>query len=51
MGQYFSDDNNMAELVSRTPEEDRTRYGNYERHRVERAFVDRIFIAFKPVTP
>ena len=48
MGQFFSDEDNMADLVSQMPEEDRARYGNYGHHRIEPAFVDRVFIVYQP---
>ena len=48
MAEFFSDEDNMADLVDQMPEEDRTRYGNYGHNRVEPAFVDRIFIVYQP---
>ena len=48
MAEFFSDEENMADLVSQMPEEDRTRYGNYGHNRIEPAFVDRIFIIYQP---
>lgn len=45
---FFSDRDNAAELVSHMPEEDRKRYENYGHNRVEPAFIDRVFIVYKP---
>jgi hypothetical protein len=38
----------MKELVSHMPEEEQKRYENYGHLRIEAAFVNRIFIAYKP---
>ena len=48
MAEYFSDDDNMADLVSQMPEDERGKYGNYGHHRIEPAFVDRAFIIYQP---
>lgn len=48
MAEFFSDDDNMADIVNQMSEEDRTRYGNYGHHRIEPAFVDRVFIMYQP---
>jgi hypothetical protein len=45
---YLSDQQNLADLVARMPEEDRNRFNGYGHNRVEAVFVDRIFIVYKP---
>lgn len=45
---FFSDDENLADLLTRMPEEDRTRFQNYGHNRLEAAFVDRVFVIYKP---
>lgn len=45
---FFTDEQNLAELVSRMPEEDRQRFNNYGHFRVEAVFINRIFIVYRP---
>jgi hypothetical protein len=45
---FFTDEANLAELVSHMPEDDRNRFNNYGHFRVEAVFIDRIFIVYKP---
>jgi hypothetical protein len=47
-GQFYSDEENLAELVTHMPEEDQHRFNNYGHFRVEAVFVDRVFIVYKP---
>lgn len=48
MAEFFSDEQNLAELVSHMPEEDQRRYSNYGHNRVEPTFLNRVFIVYKP---
>jgi hypothetical protein len=48
MPEFFNDEQNMAELVSHMPEEDRRRYTNFGHRKIEPAFVNRVFIVYKP---
>jgi hypothetical protein len=46
--QFFTDDQNLADLVSHMPEDDQRRFNAYGHFRVEAVFIDRIFIIYKP---
>lgn len=46
--QFLGDAENLAELVSHMAEEDQHRFNNYGHFRIEAAFVDRVFIVYKP---
>lgn len=46
--EFFTDDQNLAELVSHMPEEDQRRFNNYGHFRVEAVFIDRLLIVYKP---
>jgi hypothetical protein len=48
LSDFFTDEQNMAELVSHMPEEDQKRYGNFGHRRVEAVFLDRLYIVYKP---
>lgn len=48
MSEFFTDEQNVAELVSHMPEEDQRRFLNYGHNRVEPAFLNRVFIVYKP---
>jgi hypothetical protein len=48
VGQFLNDDENLADLISQMPDDDRNKYVNYGHNRVEPAFVDRIFIVYQP---
>jgi hypothetical protein len=48
MPDFFNDQENLAELISHMPDEDRARFLKYGHNRVEPAFKDRIFIVYKP---
>jgi hypothetical protein len=45
---FFTDEQNLAELVTHMPEEDQQRFNNYGHFRVEAVFIDRLFIVYKP---
>lgn len=45
---FFTDDENLAELVSRLPEDLQKQFNGYGHFRVEAAFIDRVFIVYKP---
>jgi hypothetical protein len=45
---FFTDEQNLAELVSHMPEEDQHRFNNYGHFRVEAVFLDRLFIVYRP---
>lgn len=47
-GEFFTDEQNLAELVTHMPEDDQTRFNAYGHFRVEAVFVDRVFIIYKP---
>jgi hypothetical protein len=46
-GEFFTDEQNLAELVSHMPEEEQKRFLNYGHNRIEPVFVDRIFVVYK----
>lgn len=46
--EFFSDEQNQADLISHMPEEDRARFAKYGHFRIEGVFVDRVFIVYKP---
>lgn len=46
-GDFFSDEQNLAELVSHMPEDDQRKFNNYGHFRVEPVFVDRVFVIYK----
>lgn len=46
--EFFTDDQNMAELISHMPDEDRNRFNNYGHFRVEAVFIDRVFVVYRP---
>jgi hypothetical protein len=48
LADFFTDEQNLAELVSHMPEEDRARFLNWGHNRVEPVFLDRVFIVYKP---
>ncbi len=48
MPDFFTDEQNLAELVTHMPEEDQTRFNNFGHFRVEPVFIDRLFIVYKP---
>lgn len=47
-GEFFTDQENLAELVTHMPDEDQRRFNNYGHFRVESAFLDRQFIVYEP---
>lgn len=47
-GNFFTDAENLVDLVSHMPEDDQRRYTNYGHNRIEAVFVDRVFIVYKP---
>lgn len=46
--EFFSEEQNLAELVSHMPEDDQRRFNNFGHFRVEAAFINRVFIVYKP---
>jgi hypothetical protein len=46
--EFFTDAENLAELVTHMPEEDAHRFNKWGHFRVEAVFVDRLFIVYKP---
>jgi hypothetical protein len=48
-GEFFTDAENLTELVSHMPEEDQRRFNSYGHFRIESAFVDRQFIVYQPM--
>jgi hypothetical protein len=48
MSDYFTDDENLRELVTHMPEEDAHRFNKYGHLRIEGAFVDRVFVVYSP---
>lgn len=48
MSDFFSDEENLADLVTHMPEDDQRRFNNYGHFRVEAVFINRIFIVYKP---
>jgi hypothetical protein len=48
MSDFFTDEQNLAELVSHMPEEDAHRFNKFGHFRVEAVFIDRLFIVYKP---
>jgi hypothetical protein len=47
--EFLTDEQNLAELVSHMAEDDQRRFNNFGHFRVEPAFIDRIFIVYKPM--
>jgi hypothetical protein len=45
---FFSDEENLAELVTHMPEEDQHRFNKYGHFRIEAVFIDRLLIVYKP---
>jgi hypothetical protein len=45
---FFDDRQNLADLVKRMNEEDQRRFNSFGHFRVEAAFVNRVFIVYKP---
>jgi hypothetical protein len=45
---YFTDEENLRELVTHMPEEDAHRWNKYGHLRIEGIFLDRVFIAYQP---
>lgn len=48
MSEYFTDEQNMQDLLKHMPEEERKRFESFGHNRVEPAFVNRVFIVYKP---
>ena len=48
MSEFFGEEENLAELVTHMPEEDAHRFNKFGHMRVEPAFIDRLFIVYKP---
>lgn len=48
MSDFYTDEQNLAELVSHMPEEDQRRFNNFGHFRVEAVFLNRVFILYKP---
>jgi hypothetical protein len=48
IGQFFTEEENLADLVNQMPEDDRRKFQNYGHFRIEAVFVDRVFIVYKP---
>ncbi len=46
--EFFSEDQNLAELVSHMPPDDQRRFNKYGHFRVEAAFKDRVLIVYRP---
>lgn len=46
--EYFSDEDNAAELISHMPAEEQKQYKSYGHNTVESVFIDRVFIVYKP---
>lgn len=47
-GEFFTDAQNLTELVTHMPEEDQRRFNGYGHFRIESAFIDRQFIVYQP---
>ena len=48
-GDFFDEQENLAELVTHMPEDDQRRYAGFGHNRVEAVFLDRVFIVYKPM--
>ena len=48
MSDFFTDEQNLAELVSHMPDDDQRRFNKYGHFRIEAVFIDRVFIVYRP---